>query len=775
MKLNKLFNVMADWIRHLSAFVAFAVVPMFFVACSDGDKSAGGTTEDAGIIANLNVAGLTQKGPFAKGSAVTVQGIDCKTMALTGEVFEGKVENDKGEFAVNNVNLSSTCAVFEVSGYYFNEVTGEKTKGELILRVATNLKNRKKVNVNILTNLEYERVKKLVDNKVVDFDDAKNQAEKEILSAFNVDDVASGVSEFENLNIFEKGDGNAALLAVSVMMQGDENVDTLAKRLENFADDFAEDGKWDDEKMKNEIAQWAATAKANGKLDAIRKNIESMNDGEKVAEFETFVKEFTESGGVEGSSSSSVKANASSDSKSSSSSGFNWSIPKETYLNQSVEYDSIVDARDGNVYKTVKIGNQTWMAENLNYADSTQTPSLLNNNWCYEDDPQKCKVVGRLYSWTAAIDSVKLASNDTDADAPQKCGIFKQCTLPYQLQGICPDGFHLPDTTEWSILLTSIGAKNHYGDLLRSQIGWDYGEYADEYGFSVIYAGDRYRDGTYSYSGMTSDFWTAEQYQGNDGALAHTYNMVDITSSFKDCGKYIRCVKNEIVPQTQSSLPACKTATEDSCEYGSLTDARDGKTYRTVKIGDQTWMAENLNYADSAQTPSLLNRNWCYGDNPENCKTYGRLYSWTAAIDSVKLSQDPDDPLDCGYAKRCFLWGRVQGICPEGYHLPDTTEWSTLVTTVGGWNNAGKVLKSRVGWPYFKGSDDYGFSALAGGIRHHNKDFESIDGSTYFWAATEKTSENTAQVYSIHIGNNRINSFVDGYKDNGYSIRCIKD
>jgi len=764
MKWNKLHKyVMADLIRHLNAFLAFFVAIML-CACSDGDKTAGGTTEDAGIIADLNVAGVAQKGPLVKGSEVTVRGIDCKTFKSTDERFDGVVNSDKGDFEVKNINLSSPCAVFEVAGYYLNEVSGQKSSGFVRLTAIANLKERKNVNVNVLTSLEYSRVARLVLERKMSLDEAKAQAEKEVFASFG---IKGDFAKAEDLDIFEKGEGNAALLAVSVLMAASTDEAKVYEHLQRSAAAIVNNGTLDDS-VKTRMANWASVATANGTLDSIRKNLESWGYTDEVPAFETYVSDVIPDS-VENlrSSSSSVKG--------SSSSGFDWSLSKEAYLNQSVKYDSIVDARDGNVYKTVKIGNQTWMAENLNYADSTQTPSLLGNNWCYEDDPQKCKVVGRLYSWTAAIDSVKLASNDTKADAPQECGMFKQCTLPYQLQGICPDGYHLPDTTEWSILLASIGEKNHYGDLLKSQIGWDYGEYADEYGFSVIYAGDRYRDGTYSYGRMSSDFWTAEQYQGNNGALAHTYNMVAITSSFKDCGKYVRCVKNEIVPQTQSSLPVCKTATEDNCEYGSLTDARDGQTYRIVKIGDQTWMAENLNYADSTQTPSLLNRNWCYGNNPINCKTYGRLYSWTAAIDSVKLSQDLDDPLDCGYGKRCFLWGRVQGICPEGYHLPDTTEWSTLVAAVGGWNNAGKVLKSQVGWPYFKGSDDYGFSALAGGIRHHNKDFEAIDGSTYFWVATEKSSENTTQVYSIHIGNNRINSFVDGYKDNGYSIRCIKD
>lgn len=88
-----------------------------FWACSDGDKTAGGTTEDARIIADLNVAGVTQKGPFVTGSRVVVQGIDCKTMELTGEIFEGTVKSDKGDFGVDDVNLTASCALFEVTGY----------------------------------------------------------------------------------------------------------------------------------------------------------------------------------------------------------------------------------------------------------------------------------------------------------------------------------------------------------------------------------------------------------------------------------------------------------------------------------------------------------------------------------------------------------------------------------------------------------------------------------------------------------------------------------
>ena len=115
-----------------------------------------------------------------------------------------------------------------------------------------------------------------------------------------------------------------------------------------------------------------------------------------------------------------------------------------------------------------------------------------------------------------------------------------------------------------------------------------------------------------------------------------------------------------------------------------FTDPRDGKTYKTVKIGEQVWMGENLNYYVSSSR--------CYDNKSTNCEIYGRLYSWETAMK----------------------------ICPEGWHLPSETEWDKLITAIGGKNKAGKALKTRNGWRDYKGissngEDAYGFSALPGG------------------------------------------------------------
>ena len=294
---------------------SFVGVLAILAACSSNDEKdvAGGVSEDAGFVAD--VAGVAQKGPFVKGATVTVRGIDCKTLEFTDQVFEGVIKSDKGDFALDSVALDTSCAVIEVSGKYLNEVTGKKTKNELTLRALTDLKDRDNVNVNLLTNLEYERVMHLVKEKNKTLAKAKTQAESEVLAAF---DIKGDFEAFENLNIFESGDGNAALLAVSVMMQGDADADGLAKRLDKFDDSFAESGEWKDSETKKAIAEWVAEASANGKLDSIRKNIEGLDYADEIPAFEKYVPAVEPADSIEEESSSSEESPSSVEESSSS-------------------------------------------------------------------------------------------------------------------------------------------------------------------------------------------------------------------------------------------------------------------------------------------------------------------------------------------------------------------------------------------------------------------------------------------------------------------------
>ena len=229
---------------------------------------------------------------------------------------------------------------------------------------------------------------------------------------------------------------------------------------------------------------------------------------------------------------------------------------------------------------------------------------------------------------------------------------------------------------------------------------------------------------------------------------------------------------------SSSSKIGCKTETEDDCEYGELTDNRDGQTYKTVKIGDQWWMAENLNFdpGQGGSDDAKYDWSWCYKDNADNCVKYGRLYTWAAAIDSVKLATDVENPLDCGYGKVCGLASAdsatlIQGICPNGWHLPSETEWEKLFEVVGGQSTAGNVLKSQTGWESKNGTDAFGFSAVSAG---HRNVFGAYNGNAaYFWGSTEANRYYACRMYLEYNYDNAALTRYDKFL--GHSVRCVKD
>ena len=186
---------------------------------------------------------------------------------------------------------------------------------------------------------------------------------------------------------------------------------------------------------------------------------------------------------------------------------------------------------------------------------------------------------------------------------------------------------------------------------------------------------------------------------------------------------------------------------EDSCgyqipniDYGEFTDERDDQVYKTVTIGTQTWMAENLNY-DPGNVSSMGSYAWsgCYGNESSNCTKYGRLYTWEVAMDKA----------GCGYGTYCNNSNEgTQGICPSGWHLPTKEEWQQLVkpmaysvddyTTYCYYNGAGVELKTVDGWSYYDyssstaGTNASGFSALPAGRRSGDGGFDDSGNYAYY-------------------------------------------
>ena len=216
-------------------------------------------------------------------------------------------------------------------------------------------------------------------------------------------------------------------------------------------------------------------------------------------------------------------------------------------------------------------------------------------------------------------------------------------------------------------------------------------------------------------------------------------------------------------------------------DYGEFTDSRDGQVYKTVAIGSQTWMAENLNYAYTGISYNYYgftfdSTSWCYNNDPANCDTCGRLYTWAAAMDSVGTWST--NGMGCGYGKECSPIYPVRGICPKGWHLPSLSEWDALITAVGDSSTAGRVLKSWMRWynVFDKGTDVYSFSALPAGHMATGMgagvDFYSKSYSVYFWSSTE--IDGYAYYMYLHYKYSHVN-LGKLSKQDGHSVRCVKD
>lgn len=189
------------------------------------------------------------------------------------------------------------------------------------------------------------------------------------------------------------------------------------------------------------------------------------------------------------------------------------------------------------------------------------------------------------------------------------------------------------------------------------------------------------------------------------------------------------------------AMVAALAGTATAQHSGTFTDSRDGHKYKTVRIGDQRWMAENLDYKTESGS-------WCSEDKAVNCKKYGRLYEWNAAM------------------------------CPAGWHLPSLQEWEVLVAAAGGFDHAGKKLKSASGWDEKGGStDNFGFSALPGGWRNVHGEYFLKRNEGIWWTATEVEGNGNAAAYYILMYNksNKVDVLENGEKAKGHSVRCVKE
>ena len=215
--------------------------------------------------------------------------------------------------------------------------------------------------------------------------------------------------------------------------------------------------------------------------------------------------------------------------------------------------------------------------------------------------------------------------------------------------------------------------------------------------------------------------------------------------------------------------------------YGEIIDDRDGQVYKTVEIGSQTWMAENLNYDYNYGTA----HSYCYADS---CSKYGRLYTWSATVDSAAVFSTAGKGCGC-HASRSPSGGIVRGVCPVGWHVPSLSEFQTLISYVGGYRVAGANLKSTCGWKsnskyVGNGSDSYGFSALPAGvytdaITYHVYRFYDVGNFAFFWTTSKGScvadrlrlgwADDSSNLSNISTADERADMY------SARSVRCLKD
>lgn len=492
----------------------------------------------------------------------------------------------------------------------------------------------------------------------------------------------------------------------------------------------------------------------------------------------------------------------------------------------------------GQVYRTVQIFNQCWMAENLNHETV--------NSRCYDNDIENCIIYGRLYDWWTARD-------------------------------VCPEGWLLPDDNDWNLLEGGTDKFHSIGDPEWLNLGWrgiDVGSHlksveiwndsinnTDRFGFGALPGGRSDSFDTFFHLGTAAFWWTASEHHQTGYAFrrhfAEGYDQSSRHGTSKTFRLSVRCIKDESnarpnagfsVSNATGAPPLQVAFTDQSSQnttfwqwsfgdgsssnlqnpvhtyedFGSytvrliagnnwgndtivktnlvnvstglgngtpcpdtptVTDI-DGNVYNTVLIGEQCWMAENLNTTRDAQGVNITR--YCYQNVHYNCDWFGGLYNWYTVMNGEQSSNNNPSG--------------VQGICPDGWHIPSDAEWMQLTEFIEAQgfpnsdapNGVGNTLKScrqentplggecdtyeNPRWKSHNihaGFDEFGFSAIPGGFRSNTGTYGYDRFFGLYWTSTVDSS---LLAWSRIMGydNGRLLRS-NGYRSYSYSVRCIRD
>lgn len=668
-----------------------------------------------------SLEGVSQKGPFLKGSTVNLYELsDGRTLKQTNGNFMSYITQDDGRYKFSARNLVSQYAMIIVNGSYRNEVTGNNSNKQIRLRAITDMTERSSVNVNLLTNLEFDRVYYLVTREKKKVRNAKKQAQAEIFNAFHIDTTGFKGSA-EDFDVFGATNADAALLAISIMMQGDSNETYLTVLLTEFANDLEKDGMWDDSTAKSQIADWSAMADAANRLGVFRENVMKWGlTQSEIPEFEKFIRKYwsIENGlGVCGDEENPV--------------GFVRHVnnPRSRFFARSyTDTDTIggnarficadADSAKWRPAKKIEMDTLKWGKGNEGDIRSGQVNTNLTyvfqeGYWRYGTEmdailKQACMENGQV-------------SDTIYNNYYYKCEELAGDTI----RGWKKTDDVLNDTYEYQYGCKDDGVFTH-GELLPGRVRQNTLYVCDNGEFRVANAKEIFLN-----IGCTS------------------YNKGDfLQAGESDLAKYGYMCEDE------STINPYLTIIRDESKFGVLVDSRDGKEYRTIEIGGHVWMAENLNFDYKVNGST-------YGSlcNMDQCEKFGRYYSWAAAMDSAAVYHIAGR--GCGYITRCYPASRVRGVCPEGWHLPSTDEFYSIdlegIRSIGfeAWGNA---------------TDAYGFSALPAGYYH--QEFRGFGSVAYFWTSGQESDIYSS--YRLYLSSSLalVSTAARSYS---FSVRCVQD
>ena len=581
----------------------------------------------------MTKSGVSQKGPFIKGSTVKLYELDEK-LHQTGVHYSTTIDNDEGLYHIDSVVLTKPYAWMVVNGYFLDEYTGKKSSKEITLNGLVKVEKGKDININVLSHLAFNRINYLV-QQGLSIAEAQKQAEAEVLKAFDLD---ADETSFEDMNIFAGGEGDAKLLAISLILLNPQNTlenwgneeytkqdNDIAQAIDLMAQityDLESDGTWDnsgegytyDMTLKTWLKENTLKSATNGTFTAVRKNMKSMTT-KSIPDFEKYVKKFISPDTIWGSCSKEYEIQKDYNDNRYICQDSVWihyygfRDVGDPVVDTTDKYGTMTDSRDGKKYKTVSIlsaigDSVTWMANSLEYeAPDIEGKICEHGKGCW------------------------YMLNDI---APQN--------YP---QGICPENWHIPQKSEWSNMLYAIENDYQYGELLFAN-NTDNDDY-DIHSHSNLY---------FMWLDYDEQLLRAFFRDGSDDQYGAGITL--------DPAR-IRCVKDYSEPKL----------TIDTTRYVSLTDKRDGHVYKTLEVKypdgtTATWMATLLEYEAPATSDSSV----------QNIPGLGRTYTYKQILNK------PDDADSTELYPILFAAEKgeiVQGICPDNWHIPNKQEWDKLI------------------------------------------------------------------------------------------------